>query len=298
MKSFRLAAFGLLLLPVFMAAQKREDILSIQRDVAQLQDQVKQMQTSQDAKLASLEALLKQALEQSSKLAAAMESMQKGVGDRLAEQQTKLVQPLAVMGTKVDQAAEDARSVRENLGDLSTRLGNLDNKLADISSAVRTLGQAPVAPPPPAGAAPAAAIPAPAGVSAESLWQNAFRDYSTGKDDLAMMEFGDFLKYFPTAENAAAAQYYIGALYDRAKQYEDAVQSFDAVLERYPDNPKTPDAMYMKGVDLMKGGKRTEAGATFKEFLAAYPTHSLARNAQMHLREVGASSTPAARKKK
>jgi TolA-binding protein len=299
MKRFRLVACGLLLLPAFLTAQKREDILSIQRDVAQLQDQVKQMQTSQDAKLASLEALLKQALEQNSKLAAGMESMQKNVGDRLNEQQTKLVQPLAMMGAKVDQAAEDARTVRENLGDLTTRLGNLDNKLSDISSAVRTLGQAPVAPPPPAGGAtPGAAIPAPVGVSAESLWQNAFRDYSTAKDDLAMMEFSDFLKYFPTAENAAAAQYYIGALYDRAKQYDDAVKSFDAVLERYPDNPKTPDAMYMKGVDLMKGGKRAEASTTFKEFLAAYPTHSLARNAQTHLREVGSSGTPAARAKK
>jgi phosphate starvation-inducible PhoH-like protein len=40
-------------------AQKREDILSIQRDVAQLQDQVTQMRAAQDQKFASLESMLK-----------------------------------------------------------------------------------------------------------------------------------------------------------------------------------------------------------------------------------------------
>ena len=48
-----------------LLAQKREDILSIQRDVAQLQDQIKQLQTSQDQKIAALESLIKQALDQS-----------------------------------------------------------------------------------------------------------------------------------------------------------------------------------------------------------------------------------------
>ena len=52
MKFSRLAAMPLALLGFLLApsllAQKREDILSIQRDVAQLQDQIKQLQTSQD----------------------------------------------------------------------------------------------------------------------------------------------------------------------------------------------------------------------------------------------------------
>jgi TolA-binding protein len=128
------------------------------------------------------------------------------------------------------------------------------------------------------------------------LWQNAFRDYSSGRDELAMMEFSDYLKYFPQAENAASSQYYIGQIYDRAKQYDDAVQAFDAVLERYPDNPKTPDALYYKGVDLMKGAHRAEAADQFRDFLARYPTHSLARNAQGHLKELAGSTPPPVRR--
>src|SRR5665213_1446504 len=223
MKFSRLAAMGCWLTLVSapsLLAQKREDILSIQRDVAQLQDQIKQLQTSQDQKMAAIESLIKQALDQSNQAAASMTALQRTLTDRLNDQQSKVAAPIAVLGTKVDQSADEMRSVRENLAALSSRLANLDNKLSDISSAVRTLSQPAAAPP---------------GVSAESLWLNAFRDYSSGKDDLAMMEFNDYLKYFSTAENAASAQYYVGQLYNRAKMFDDAVQAFDAVLERYPD---------------------------------------------------------------
>ena len=297
MKFPRLAAFHLVLIGCLPApgllAQKREDILSIQRDVAQLQDQIKQLQTSQDQKLAQLESLIKQALDQSNLASASMTTLQRTLTDRLNDQQSKVAAPIAVLGTKVDQSADDVRAVRENLAALSNRVANLDNKLSDISSAVRTLSQPPGAPPPPSSGAPPAAGAAPippAGTSAESLWLNAFRDYSSGKDDLAMMEFNDYLKYFPTAENAASAQYYVGQLYNRAKMYDDAVQAFDAVLERYPDNPKTPDALYGKADALAHGGHRTEAAAEFKDFLARFPTHSLARNAQAQLRDLGTAA--------
>jgi TolA-binding protein len=297
MKFSLLAALQLVLLVCLPAphllAQKREDILSIQRDVAQLQDQIKQLQTSQDQKLAALESLIKQALEQSNQASGSMTALQRTLTDRLNEQQSKVAAPIAVLGTKVDQSADDVRAVRENLAALSNRVANLDNKLSDISSAVRTLSQPPAAPPPPSSGGPPAAGAAPippAGTSAESLWLNAFRDYSSGRDELAMMEFNDYLKYFPTAENAASAQYYVGQLYNRAKMFDDAVQAFDAVLERYPDNPKTPDALYGKADALAHGGHRTEAAAEFKDFLARFPTHSLARNAQAQLRDLGTAA--------
>ena len=297
MKLSRLAAFQLVLVGCLPApsllAQKREDILSIQRDVAQLQDQIKQLQTSQDQKLTELESLIKQALDQSNQTSGSMAALQRTLTDRLNDQQAKVAAPIAVLGTKVDQSSDDVRAVRENLAALSNRVANLDNKLSDISSAVRTLSQPPAAPPPPSSGAPPAAgggpIP-PAGTSAESLWLNAFRDYSSGRDELAMMEFNDYLKYFSTAENAASAQYYVGQLYNRAKMFDDAVQAFDAVLERYPDNPKTPDALYGKADALAHGGHRTEAAAEFKDFLARFPTHSLARNAQAQLRELGTAA--------
>jgi TolA-binding protein len=239
---------------------------------------------------------MQQAMEESSRVAASVNALQKTLADRLADQQNKLEAPLASVGARLDQSSEDTRAIRENVTALNGRLASLDNKLADVSSAIRALSAASAPPPPTANGAPGAPAPPP-GVSAEGLFQNAFRDYSSGKDELAMMEFTDYLKYFPQqTENAAAAQYYIGQLYDRAKQYDDAIQAFDAVLERYPENPKTPDSLYMKGVDLQKAGRKTDAVTEFKDFLTRYPTHSLASNAQQHLREL--APAPRSGKKK
>ena len=298
MKLSRLFIAGILLTPALIHAQKREDILSIQRDVAQLQDQIRQMQEAQAQKLTALENLVKQAIEQQSRVATSVSSMEKGLNDRLTQQQSTMAQPLTTLGSKVDAVTEETRLTRENVADLAARLSTLDSKLADISSAVRILSAAQAAPPPPpppgSGTGVQALVP-PAGVTAESLYQNAFRDYSSGKDKLAMDELTDFLKYFPMAENAPSAQYYIGQIYDRAKQYDDAALAFDAVLERYPENPKTPDALYMKGVSLMKANKRPEAATEFKDFLARYPSHSLSANARAHLRTLGQAPTPAAR---
>jgi TolA-binding protein len=300
MMAYRLAAFLLLVCPAFLAAQKRDDILSIQRDVAQLQDQIKQLQTSEDQKLAALQALVQQAIDESKQVNASVNGLQQAVADRLADQQSKLEAPISALDSRMDQSAEDTRAIRENITALNSRLNSLDSKLADISSAVRAAA-ANAAPPPPPNPNAAAATPAPpAGMTADGLWQNAFRDYSSGKDELAMSEFTDYLKYFPQqTENAAASQFYIGQIYDRAKQYDDAIQAFDAVLERYPDNPKTPDALYMKGVELQKAGRKTDAVTEFKDFLTRFPSHTLATNAQQHIRELTVPKpAPRATKKK
>ena len=189
--------------------------------------------------------------------------------------------------------SDDFRSVRENVADLSVRLGKLDGKLTDIferrANVERSRLAASARPNATMAAAPAGP-PAERMASAETLYQNAFRDYSSGKDDLAMDEFTQYLKFFADTENGPSAQYYVGSIYDRAKQYEDGVQAFDAVLERFPENPKTPDALYMKGVELMKGGHRTDAATEFRAFLKRYPDNDLAAKAQSHLREMGLST--------
>jgi TolA-binding protein len=286
---------SLLVLTVLLAsgtlqAQKREDFIALQRDVAQLQDQMKQLQRSQDEKMAALTALVQQALEASSKVSTSLSTLQTSLSTSLSEQQGRVVAPVAALGTKVDQMSDDFRGVRENVSALSAHLNRLDDKLTDISTAVRTLSAPPAAPPPPATAT--GGPTPPPGVSAESLYENARRDYSSGKDELALHEFVDYLKYFPETENAPSAQYYIGMIYDRAMQYEDAAKAFDAVLERFPENQRTAESLYMKAVELMKAKQRPEAAAVFKEFLSRYPTNVNAAKAKDHLREPGMSVPP------
>src|ERR1700720_3672074 len=125
MKFSRIAGLGcwvILACPLapHLLAQRREDILSIQRDVAQLQDQIKQLQASQDQKMTALESLLKQALDESNRASASMTALQRTLTDSLNEQQSKVDGPMAVLGTKVDQSADELRAVRENVAALAS----------------------------------------------------------------------------------------------------------------------------------------------------------------------------------
>jgi TolA-binding protein len=289
----RLVLWGLLASsPAVLWGQKKEDILSIQRDVATLQDQVKQLQHSQDEKMAAMQTLLQQAVDASRGVATGLSAMQKDVDSKLSDAQGKLVAPMATVGSKVDQMADDLRSVSTNVADLMRRMTALDSKLADVSSAIRTLqAGAPQVPPPPPGQAQSAAPP-----DRETLWQNAYRDYSSGKPELALTEFADYTKYFPTTAEAPAAQYYIGYIYYNNGQYPDAIKAFEAV-EPFPENPKTPEALYYKAVSLQKTEQRTEAGAAYKEFLRRYPRSEHAEFAHKALQALGLEHKPAAKKK-
>ena len=82
-------------------------------------------------------------------------------------------------------------------------------------------------------------------MSAEKTYTDARRDLQTGNADLASQEFTQYLTYFPNTELAASAQYYLGEIAYNKANYTGAIQAFDAVLERYPQNPKTPDARLM-----------------------------------------------------
>jgi TolA-binding protein len=239
---------------------------------------------------------LQQAVDSSNKLGQGLTSLQHDVSSRLTDQQGKLVAPVATLGTKVDQMSDDFRSVATNVATLVQRMNALDSKLADISSAIRTLNTGPSpAPGAPQAAAPPAAVPP---MSADVMYQNAFRDYSSGKAELALSGFSDYLKYFAETANAPNAQYYIGYIYYKGEQWGDAVKAFDAVLERFPPNPKTPEALYYKAVSLAKDGRKTDAVREFNNYLKQYPHGEHVAAAHQNLKALGMeASRPTSRKR-
>lgn len=297
----RLLFFGIVLGSLTLFGQRKEDLQEIQRDVAQLQDQVSTLQKSEDAKMAVLQGMLQQAVDGSNRVTAALTALERDIDAKLSDQQTKLVAPIATMGTKVDQVSDDFRSVAANVADLVHRMDSLDSKLADISSAVRTLSTPPTAPPGASSAVPSTngVAGAPPGLSAEESYQNAYRDYNGANYTLAMQEFSDFLKYFGQTANAPAAQYYIGQMYYSAGQFSDAAKAFDAVLERYPENEKSADALYYKAVSLLKeGSHRTDAGAEFKAYLKRYPGGDHVAQAHSNLKMLGLEPARSSAKKR
>jgi len=69
---------------------------------------------------------------------------------------------------------------------------------------------------------------------ADVLYNNALRDYNSGKYDLSSQEFGDYIKYYSNTDLAANAQFYLADIEYRQGNFEAAVKDYDKVLEHIP----------------------------------------------------------------
>ena len=290
----------LVLAPLAFGASK--EIVELQRDVAMLQDQVRNLQRTIDEKVATMQTLLQQTLDSANKTNTAVAVMENRFSEAIKQQQQQVSAPVATVSTKLDQMSEDFRAVRESVLDMNTRMGKLDAKMADLQNLINTIKAPPAAPPAslnPAGVPGTDSQPAgpPAGISAEALYTNAVKDQTTGKYDLAMQEFNDYLKYFPNTQFASNAQFYLGDIFYRKQDYASALQAFDTVLERFPDGNKTPDAHYMKGVSLMQLGRNDAAAREFRDVYSSYPDTDVAAKAKAKLRELGLNVGPPATSK-
>ncbi len=293
MKTF-LAAALFLAAPWGIFAQKRE-FVELQRDMATLQDQVRTLQRAFDEKMTALTVLVQQTLDSANNANKAMAVLEARVNDRLADQEKKMILPVATVGEKVDRMSTEFTQARENLSDVLSRLGKLEQKMVDLSNEVRTMNTP--APPPP-GSTSAAPGGAPT-VPAEQLYENARRDTAGGKSDLGLQQFADYLKFYPNTENASNAQYWIGQIYYDKADYDAALKNFDLVIENYPDSRKVADALYMKGQALQKLGRRADAAKEFRKLYSEYPKHELAAKGCTELKKMGFSScaTPATRRR-
>lgn len=292
---------ALLICPSLTFAASKE-MVELSRDVAILQEQMRALQHSQDEKLSAIQVLVQQALDAANKANTSVALLQSSLQQSSKDQQTKVVTTVTDMGAKVDAMTTDFNALRESVADISSQVGKLQQQMVDIGNAVRTI-QTPAVPPPsvapgtgPAPGPAAATVPP---ISAETLYQNANRDRNGGKDDVALQEYNDYLKYYGNTELAPNAQYYIAEIHFRQNQMDDALQEFDMVLEKYPDNNKTADALYMKGATLVKTGKRTQGKQEFCELAKRFPSSDLASKARAQVKALGLTcgATPVRKKR-
>jgi TolA-binding protein len=71
-------------------------------------------------------------------------------------------------------------------------------------------------------------------------------------------------------------------------------------LEKFADNPKTPDARYMKAMCLMKLGRNDSAAREFRDIYARYINDhpEIAAQAKAQLHDMGLTVGPTARRRK
>ncbi len=127
-------------------------------------------------------------------------------------------------------------------------------------------------------------------ISADTLYQNALRDFTSGKYDLSRQEFSDYIKNFPTNDLASNAQFYLGEIFLRAERF----QQCDRILRHRADELSAE--LQTGGFAVQESDGRTGAGfesfavRDLREVERRFPGSDEARRAQAKLREIGATA--------
>ena len=288
--------------PVYAASKQEQMLEELQRDLAQLQDTVKNMQRTQDEKFASLQTLVQQSVNGANDANKSVAVIQSSLQQTLHDQEGKVVAPVVGLSTHMDSMSNDFRGLQNSVSDLTVVINKMQTQLSDIRDALKVMQTPAPAPPPPAaaaatdGGAGAAASSGPP-LPASDLYTNALSDQQAGHLDLALREFADFLKNYGDRPLAPDAQFYVGLIHYNQGDYQTAAQDFDSLLEKAPaDNRRVPQAFYYKGESLLKLNQKTKAGEEFKQLITQYPDHDLAAKACTELKSIALRCpTPAAK---
>src|SRR5579862_9205165 len=172
------------------ASGANKDMIQLQTQVQALQDQVARMQQSMDMNMGVMRNLIEQSSDSVNKMNAAV-----------ADLQNRMQGVNADNGGKIDQLSGQVQSLHDSVDELKSRLAKISKQLDDMQQGGQNLaaGQ-PGMTPAPGATTPGAAAPdanaAPAAPPPDVLYNNALRDYNSGKYDLSSQEFQQYLQNY------------------------------------------------------------------------------------------------------
>ena len=280
------------------------ELIELQRDVTSLLQGQKDLSTQVTQDHTVMKTLVEQSSDNVNKLGVTMSSLQKSVQDVQANS-----------GARLDTMSTQVQGLSDNLEEIKSRLGKLNQQLVDLQNSVQSLdakisGSAPAAGtanptagstssnyganppnPRPAPSAASAAVPSALAPSADTLYSNGLRDITSGKYDLARSEFQDYLKYYGDTDLASNAQFYLGEIAYSQKNFDQAVGEYEKVLTNYPKSFKLAPARLKEGMALIELGHKPGGIRELREVVKRYPGTEEDRRARAKLKELGVAIT-------
>ena len=279
MNSNRIQLVATLFIGLLVAATPalavNKDLIELQTQVTQLQQQMTQMKQSFDERMGVMKNLLEQNTDAANKVTTAINTLQSSIN----KQQTD-------RSGQVDQISGQIQALNDTMDELKVRLAKLSKQFEDMSAAQQSMAQQQAQAQQAAQAIAQAPPP-------DVLYNNALRDYNGGKNDLAIQEFNDYIKFYPNTDLAGNAYFYLAEIQFKAGDYQKAVASYDLVLQNFPSGNKAATAQLKKGYALLELGKEDEGSEELKHVIQRYPRTTEAAQARERLRKVG--PTPKAR---
>jgi tol-pal system protein YbgF len=252
--------------PTFGASK---EMIQLQTQVDQLQQQMTQMKQSFDERMGVMKNLLEQNTDAANKVTAAINGLQSSVNK---QQQDRAGQ--------VDQISGQIQALNDTMDELKVRLAKLSKQFEDMSAAQQSMAaqqaqaqqqaQAMAQAPPP-----------------DVLYNNALRDYNGAKNDLAVQEFNDYIKFYPNTDLAGNAYFYLAEIEFKAGDYQKAIANYDLVVQNFPSGNKAAAAQLKKGFALIELGKEDDGVEELKHVMQRYPRSPEAAQARERLKKAG-----------
>jgi tol-pal system protein YbgF len=263
---FVLALFTICIAPAYGA---NKDIVELQTQVTQLQQQMTQMKQSFDERMGIMRNLLEQNTDATNKVTTAINGLQASINK---QQQDRSGQG--------DQLSGQIQALNDTMDELKVRLTKLSKQLEDMQTAQQSMAAQQSQAQQQAQAI--AQAPAP-----DVLYNNALRDYNGAKNDLAIQEFNDYIKFYPNTDLSGNAYFYLAEIQFKAGDYQKAVANYDLVLQNFPSGNKAAAAQLKKGYALLELGKEDEGTQELKHVIQRYPRTNEATQARERLRKLG-----------
>ena len=244
-----------------------KEIVQLQTSVDNLQQQMTQMKQSFDERMGVMKNLVEQNTDTINKVGATITDLQ----NTLQKQQGDAT-------GRVDQISGQIQSLNDTMDELKARLAKVSKQLEDMQSAQQSIAvqqaqqaQQANAPPP------------------DVLYNNALRDFNAGKNDLAVQEFKDYVKYYPNTDLAGNAYFYLADVEYKQGNYAQAAKDYDQVLQNFPGGNKAAAAQLKKGFSLIELGQKDDGVVELRHVIQRYPRSPEAIQAQDRLRKLGVS---------
>src|SRR5215831_14813821 len=254
----------LMVLAAGPAYSQNRDILQLQKDMIDVTQRVNQLQTTVDRDNALIKGLMEKMADQVNTLAGGMQKINQTV-DGLKNQDDSSTKEMRTILTNLNSAMSD---LQDGMQSVRSQVNSLSQQMTSMKTTSQPLERP------------------------DDLWRGAYADYSAGNWDLAVGDLQDFLTKNPTDARAPQAHLLIGESLAAQKKYDQALNEYDIVLQKYSDSDTSKTALLHKGYALADTNQTPQAISTLKDVVAKYPNTPEANAATEKLKEL----QPAARK--
>lgn len=121
----------------------------------------------------------------------------------------------------------------------------------------------------------------------QKAYLSAFELLKASKTDDAIAGFKSLLNRWPQGPYSDNAWYWLGECHYIKRDYDSALQAYEALRQGFPQSPKAADGLFKMGLVYQQTDRKERAIETLQQVLKLYPNTSAASLAQTRLDQLG-----------